>query len=122
MKHHPDRAKFFCGGEIVPDPLKADMRATELIANYEKWGAFNAGKLAEAARVYEAMLDEGATIAMTVAGAMTPAGLGGLVSAAIEAGFVDVVISTGANVYHDLHFALGYTSRRGSATANDDEL
>ena len=62
------------------------------------------------------------TIGLTMAGALTPAGLGGCVIELMERGLVDFVISTGANLYHDLHFALNFTLRRGSPFLDDVEL
>ncbi len=62
------------------------------------------------------------TIGLTVAGAMTPAGLGGCVIELMERGLVDFVISTGANLYHDLHYALNFTLHRGSPFLDDVEL
>src|SRR5262245_37504175 len=61
-------------------------------------------------------------IGLTVAGAMTPAGLGGCVVELLERGLVDFVISTGANLYHDLHYALNFTLHRGSPFVNDVDL
>ena len=62
------------------------------------------------------------TIGLTIAGAMTPAGLGGCVNEMMERGLVDFVISTGANLYHDLHYALNFTLRRGSPFLDDRDL
>jgi len=87
--------------------------------------AFNAGRLSEACQIYaEKMLapEHETTIGLTVAGAMTPAGLGGCVIELMERGLVDFVISTGANLYHDLHYAMNFTLHRGSPFANDVEL
>ena len=53
---------------------------------------------------------------------MTPAGLGGCVIEMMDRGLVDFVISTGANLYHDLHYALNFTLRRGSPFVDDVEL
>src|SRR5262245_62209067 len=66
--------------------------------------------------------EQDTTIGLTVAGAMTPAGLGGCVIEMMERGLVDFVISTGANLYHDLHYALNFTLRRGSPFVDDREL
>ena len=57
-----------------------------------------------------------------IAGALTPAGLGGCVIEMMERGLVDFVISTGANLYHDLHYALNFTLHRGSPFVDDVEL
>src|SRR6059058_5448705 len=87
--------------------------------------AFNAGRLAEACHIYsDKMLAPASdtTIGLTMAGALTPAGLGGCVIELMDRGLVDFVISTGANLYHDLHYALNFTLRRGSPFLNDVEL
>jgi deoxyhypusine synthase len=62
------------------------------------------------------------TIGLTVAGALTPAGLGGCVIELMDRGLVDFLISTGANLYHDLHYALNFTLHRGSPFLDDVEL
>src|ERR1700694_4273750 len=62
------------------------------------------------------------TIGLTVAGAMTPAGVGGCVIEMMERGLIDFIISTGANLYHDLHYALNFTLRRGSPFVDDVQL
>jgi deoxyhypusine synthase len=60
---------------------------------------------------------------MSLTGALTPAGLGmSTIIPLIEAGFVDWIVSTGANLYHDAHFALGFSMHRGNARADDVEL
>ena len=53
------------------------------------------------------MIEEDATICLTVSGAMTPVGFGGIIKTLIERGFVDWIVTTGANVYHEDHFASG---------------
>ena len=87
--------------------------------------AFNAGRLSEACRIFtDKMLDPAndTTIGLTMAGALTPAGLGGCVIELMERGLVDFVISTGANLYHDLHYAMNFTLHRGSPFLDDVEL
>ena len=91
----------------------------------EGFQAFNAGRLSEACEVFaDKMLDPAndTTIGLTIAGAMTPAGLGGCVIEMMERGLVDFVISTGANLYHDLHYALNFTLTRGSPFVDDRDL
>ena len=91
----------------------------------EGFQAFNAARLGEACRIFtdKMLLPEHETmVGLTIAGAMTPAGLGGCVVELIERGLVDFVISTGANLYHDLHYALNFTLHRGSPFVNDVEL
>src|SRR6187431_1241776 len=87
--------------------------------------AFNAARLGEACRIFtDKMLlpEHDTTIGLTVAGALTPAGLGGCVVELMERGLVDFLISTGANLYHDLHYALNFTLSRGSPFLDDVEL
>jgi deoxyhypusine synthase len=91
----------------------------------EGFQAFNAARLGEACRIFsDKMLapENDTTIGLTVAGALTPAGLGGCVIELMERGLIDFVISTGANLYHDLHYALNFTLRRGSPFLDDREL
>jgi deoxyhypusine synthase len=87
--------------------------------------AFNAGRLSEACHIFaDKMLapKNDTTIGLTIAGAMTPAGLGGCVNEMMERGLFDFIISTGANLYHDLHYALNFTLRRGSPFLDDRAL
>jgi deoxyhypusine synthase len=87
--------------------------------------AFNAARLSEACRIYSDKMLAPAndtTIGLTIAGAMTPAGLGGCMIELMNRGLVDFVISTGANLYHDLHYALNFTLHRGTPFVDDVEL
>src|SRR5262245_35257736 len=87
--------------------------------------AFNAGRLSEACHIFtDKMLapQSDTTIGLTVAGALTPAGLGGCVIELMERGLIDFMISTGANLYHDLHYALNFSLHRGSPFLDDVEL
>ena len=87
--------------------------------------AFNAGRLSEACHIFtDKMLapENDTTIGLTIAGALTPAGLGGCVIEMMDRGLVDFMISTGANLYHDLHYALNFTLHRGSPFLDDVEL
>ena len=61
------------------------------------------------------MLEPDVTVGMSLTGAMTPAGLGmSCLIPLMEAGFVDWIISTGANLYHDAHFGLGLAMHQGT--------
>ena len=102
--------------------LSPGMSVVDLVDAYRRAGAFNGGRLAEACDLFGRMIDSGATIALTVTGAMAPAGLGGAFQAMLEAGFVDLVVATGANLYHDLHFALKLPVVQGHFQVDDREL
>ena len=115
-------ASFLRGKRINPQPISGKESVAELIDN--AFLAYNAGRLREGCRLFtERMLADDTTVAMSLTGAMTPAGLGmSTLIPLMEAGFVDWIISTGANLYHDAHFALGLSLHQGSHTANDVEL
>ena len=117
------RQKFLTGKPIRYYRPRGSSEVRTLVD--EGFQAFNAGRLSEACQIFsEKMLapENDVTIGLTIAGAMTPAGLGGCVIEMMERGLVDFVISTGANLYHDLHYALNFTLRRGSPFLNDVEL
>src|SRR4030095_9858027 len=106
--------ELLSGAQILPHRVRPDMTVAELLD--EQFQAYNAARLHEAARLYvEKMLapEQDVTIGMTMAGALTPAGLGGCILTLLENGFVDFIISTGANLYHDIHHALAMTLHRG---------
>ncbi len=83
---------------------------------------FNGRQLGEAAKLYAKMIKENATICLTVSGALTPVGFGGIIKTLIERGFVDWIITTGANVYHEDHFAWGLPVKQGSFDVDDMKL
>src|SRR4030095_13636161 len=120
----PKGAKSFLKGKPIRYYRPKGSRAVRTLID-EGFQAFNAARLGESCRIYgDKMLAKGhdTTIALTIAGAMTPAGLGGCVIELMERGLIDFVISTGANLYHDLHYALNFTLRRGSPFVDDRVL
>jgi deoxyhypusine synthase len=115
--------EYLSGERIVPRSLSPQMTVADLIDS--SFQAYNAGRISDAARLYaERMLDleQDVTICLTMAGAMTPAGVGGSIIALMERGAIDFIVSTGANLYHDIHYALDYTLHRGSFKLSDTEL
>lgn len=110
------------GGAIDPKPITGRESVTDLVDG--AFLAYNAGRLRESCRLFtEQMLTEDCTVGMSITGALTPAGLGmSTVIPLIQAGFVDWIVSTGANLYHDMHFALGYSMHRGTSLVDDVEL
>lgn len=97
------------------------MTIEELVEVYASSG-YNGRKLGEAAKLYAKMIKEDATICLTVSGAMTPVGFGGIIKTLIERGFVDWIITTGANVYHEDHFAWGLPVKQGEHEVDDMKL
>jgi deoxyhypusine synthase len=90
----------------------------------EAFLSYNAGRLREACQLYTTkMLADHVTVGLSLSGALTPAGLGAsCLVPLIEAGFIDWIVSTGANLYHDTHFALGMDMHQSRPGLNDLEL
>ena len=118
--HH--ESGFLRGRRILPAPIARDTSAVELIEG--AFLAYNGRRLREACRLFaRKMLEPDVTVGVTLAGALTPAGLGlAALVPLIEAGFIDWIVSTGANLYHDTHFGLGMDLREGSAETSDVAL
>jgi deoxyhypusine synthase len=110
------------GKRIVPKPIPKNVSVTELVNDY--FQAYNAGRLREACQLFSSkMLERDCTVGMSLTGALTPAGLGGsCIVPLMKAGFVDWIISTGANLYHDTHFAIGHSLHRGTPFTDDTLL
>ena len=103
--------------------LKAGMTVGELAEQMGQAGAYNGGALYRAVCIYEKMLrDPDVTKFFGLAGAMVPAGMGGIVRDLIEAGHIDVLVSTGANLTHDIIEAIGCRHYHGDAGCSDVEL
>ena len=116
------RKDFLRGPRIDPKPISGRETVAELVDS--AFLAYNAGRLAEGCRLFtELMLADDVTVGMSLTGAMTPAGLGmSTMIPLIDAGFIDWIVSTGANLYHDAHFGLGLAMHRGTPFADDVEL
>jgi deoxyhypusine synthase len=112
-------SRFLRGERILPPAITGKESAADLIDN--AFLAYNAARLREACRLFtEKMLESDVTVGMTLTGALTPAGLGmAAIIPLIESGFVDWIISTGANLYHDTHFGLGLAMHRGNPQESD---
>ena len=112
-------SRFLRGTPIDPRPIDGTERVVDLIEG--TFLAYNAARLREACQLFvDKMLEKDVTVGLTMTGALTPAGLGmAAVIPLIEAGFVDWIISTGANLYHDTHFGLGLKMHRGNAQISD---
>src|SRR5690349_9272077 len=112
-------SRYLSGRKINPEPIKPGMTVADLIDNNMQ--AYNGARLREAAHLLsQRCIKPNVTIGVTLTGALTPAGLG--ISALIpmmKAGFIDWIISTGANLYHDTHFGIGLDLRQGSPGISD---
>ncbi|HEX9101009.1 MAG TPA: deoxyhypusine synthase [Polyangia bacterium] len=99
---------------LQPPPL--DTASDEIARFIETYfNAYNAARLRESCQLFARMIDAGATIGLSLSGALTPAGLSSVLTPLMRKGFIDYISSTGANLYHDLHFDLGLPLYRGTA-------
>jgi deoxyhypusine synthase len=112
-----------CEMPVTQLHVKPKMTVNELVEAMGKAGAYNGGSLARAADIWEQMLrDKETTKFFGLAGAMVPAGMGGIVSDLIRDGHIDILVSTGANLTHDIIEAIGCRHFHGTAFCNDIEL
>ena len=119
MKKNP----FLSGKKIKARKLRKNLKVSELVKDF--FQAYNSARLGEACRLLtEKMLDpkRDVTLGITLAGALTPAGMSGQIVSMMEKGFIDFIISTGANLYHDTHFALNFPLYKGMWQADDATL
>ena len=117
-----NKSRYLQGKRIAPAPITKETSIVQLIEN--NFQAYNAARMREGAQLFaERMLRDDVTVCLTLTGALTPAGLGiSAIIPLIEAGFVDWIITTGANLYHDAHFGLGLAMRQGSHQVSDVTL
>lgn len=113
------QSKFLRGRRIDPKPITGDTKLVDLVDN--TFLAYNAARLREACWLFsQKMLEPDVTVGVTLTGALTPAGLGmSALIPLIQAGFIDWIISTGANFYHDTHFGIGLKMHEGNAQTSD---
>ncbi len=119
---HQLSRKFAAYPRLNPFGVGRNISAADLID--ESMLAYNGGRLREAAHLLaRKMLPDDGFIGMSLTGALTPAGLGkSCLIPLMKAGFVDWIVSTGANLYHDLHFGLDMQLHSGSPFLDDVEL
>lgn len=117
-----NRSRYLKRPKIEPQPIDESITVTELVDR--TFLAYNAARLREACQLFtRKMLDDDVTIGVSVTGALTPAGLGmAAFIPLIERGYVDWIVSTGANLYHDTHFGIGLEMHVGSPFVDDTVL
>jgi deoxyhypusine synthase len=118
----PRRREYLSGKRILPENITGRERLADPVNG--TFLAYNAVLLKEGCRLFVGeMLEPDVTVGMSLSGALTPAGLGcSSIFLLINASFVDWIVSTGSNLYHDLHFALNQPVRIGSFKLDDAEL
>ncbi len=115
----PDPALAALGRKLDPGRIAGDVSVTTLVDEF--FLAYNAARLREACRLFaRKILEPEVTVGVALSGALTPAGLGHAVLVPlVEAGFVDWIVSTGANLYHDIHRSLGFELYQTSPFVDD---
>ena len=113
------KSKFLTGKRIDPAPITGQTTIADLVD--EAFLAYNAARLREACQLFtRKMLEPQVTVGVSLTGALTPGGLGiSSLIPLIKAGFIDWIISTGANLYHDTHFGIGLSMHLGNAQISD---
>ena len=121
MSHHPGRHRYLNGKRVLPQPTTSKSTIESVIDNMD---AYNGGRLRAACQLMrEKYSQPDVTIGLSIAGALTPAGLGpSTIIPLMNHGFVDWLVATGANMYHDLHFALNMPLYRGTHQVDDADL
>lgn len=115
-----ERGPFMETPTVPPDVRKRSV--SDILRTMERTG-FQGRKLGEAARAWEnALKAPECTIFLGITGAMVPAGMRRVLAHLIEQRFVDVVVSTGAQVFHDIHEAMGGHHFQGTPFADDVAL
>ncbi|MBA3532132.1 MAG: deoxyhypusine synthase [Ardenticatenales bacterium] len=110
------------GRKLDPKPIHGALSVVELVDEF--FFAYNAARLREATLLFADKCTEAdVTVGVTLSGALTPTGLGtAAIVPLMEAGFIDWIVSTGANLYHDLHRSLGFSLYQTSPFVDDVEL
>jgi deoxyhypusine synthase len=121
MKHHTDKHQYLSGKRVLPKPISKESDIASVIDNMD---AYNGGRLRAACQLMrDKYAQEDVTIGLSIAGALTPAGLGpSTIIPLMNHGFVDWLVATGANMYHDMHFALNMPLFRGTHNVDDADL
>ncbi|MDO8840864.1 deoxyhypusine synthase [Methanocalculus sp.] len=112
-----------CTDPVRQMHIRPGMSVGELVDAMGQAGAYNGGSLAEAVSITEAMFSDPLTTRFFgLAGAMVPAGMGGIVSDLLECGYIDILVSTGANLTHDIIEAIGCHHYHGTEICDDVDL
>lgn len=103
--------------------VRGDMTVDELVREFGKSGVFSAGRVAEATDIfYEMISRKDVTTYLGLAGALVPGGMRQVIADLVRDRMIEVLVTTGANMVHDMIEAFGGAHYRGSAAANDVEL
>jgi deoxyhypusine synthase len=106
---------------VEPFVVEAGLGADEVLARMERI-SFQGRSLATAHGIWQKMLGSNCTIFLGVAGALSAGGMRLIIAHLLERRYADCLVSTGANLYHDLHETRGRRHFIGSPRENDAVL
>ncbi len=119
--NYSKKSRYLSGKRILPKPITKDYSVTDLIE--KTFNAYNSGRIKDAAElIVKEYSKEDVTIGMSLAGALTPAGMASSIIPLIEHGYVDWIVATGANMYHDMHYTFNLPLYEGSPNVDDCDL
>lgn len=110
------------GRKLEPEPIKAGLTVSQLVD--EHFFAYNAARLRESCQLLATkVMQPDVTLGVTLSGALTPTGLGySSIVPLVDNGYIDWIVSTGANLYHDIHRSLGFELFQTSPFTDDLDL
>jgi deoxyhypusine synthase len=116
------KSKFLKGKRIFPEAIQGNLSVKNLIDDY--FNGYNAARIQETCHlVSQKMSQEDVCVGVSLSGALTPAGLGSsCIVPMIRAGMIDYIVTTGANIYHDLHHTLDLELKKGTPLIDDTDL
>jgi deoxyhypusine synthase len=121
MTDCPNKRDYLSGRRIRPEAIGTGWSTTDLID--KTFNAYNAGRVKDACRLLVSRYSQAdVTVGLSLAGALTPAGMQSSIIALMDHGFVDWIVTTGANMYHDLHYAFDLPLFEGSPNVDDCDL
>ena len=114
--------QYLKGKRIFPTPIVDELSVKDLIDNH--FNGYNAARIQELCHlISEKMSSQDVYVGFSLSGALTPAGLGSsCIVPMIRSGMIDYIVTTGANLYHDLHHSLDLPLTQGTPFVNDNEL
>jgi len=116
------KGQYLKGKRISPAPIVDELSVKDLIDNH--FNGYNAARIQELCHlISEKMSSQDVYVGFSLSGALTPAGLGSsCIVPMIRSGMIDYIVTTGANLYHDLHHSLDLPLSQGTPFVNDNEL
>ena len=107
--------------EIKHIKIEKNIKASELVSRMKECG-FNARKVSISAEIIKEAKKDKCKIFLGMAGALVPGGMREIIIDMLEKGWIDVLVTTGANLTHDLIEALGFKHYMGNERADDFKL